>query len=331
MNALIQEVLDDKAQDSALRNKVRAAVEGVDPADVSKSSYAHWLGTIFPRIRDIDFDYYTYENTKLTLSYLNRARLNLPPADPSLRGKVLVNTQPRGAKVSTTDSLPVASSRPKSTKPATQSVPPPDTSDQADDVDVTLPDLPAPSARPDLQAKPGTSYQPDIPAPSATHDLPHKPGISYQPEPSTSAEPLQQRDSQIPDGNFPTTLNYAHQVYSNVHSSIPRYGNILAVRGTVSPQHFQAEDSSEPQAPTYSELTTVRLEQIEPTHAELWNTVGPPPPEAIPQDTPETPLYERLNRIVRECQEVALDLTPSPRKAPIDRTPLQDEPEDPRQ
>ncbi len=310
LNSLIQEVLDEKAQDVALRNQVRAAVEGVDPADISKASYAHWLATILPRIRDVDFDYFTYENTKLTLSYLNRARLNLPPADPSLRGQLLVNTQPRGPKMSTTDSLTVTAPTATSSKPATQSVPPPDISreDVQDAQESTLPDLPAPSVRPDLQPKPGTSTEP---------------------QPSTSRQPLPHPARQIPDGNYATILNYPHQVYSNMSNYIPMCGNIVAVKGSVSPQYLQSQNNSEAQAPTYSELTPVRLERIQPSQQEQWNTVGPPAPAAVQQETPETPLFERLSRIVRECQDVALDLTPSPRKPPIDRTPLQDEPEDP--
>ena len=303
LDVLIQQVMEEKAQDAALRNQVRAAVSGVDPADISKASYAHWLATILPRIRDIDFDYYTFENNKLTLEYLNRARLNLPPADPSLRGQNLVNLQPRVPKMSTSDNLTVSGKKHASNKPSTQSVAP---SDDSDNNDVN----PAPAA-------------PTVPEPI--------PGPSHQPQPSTSSAPQHEADYRIPDAGYPTTLNYSDQGYEQVSNSIPRYGNIVAVRGSISPQHYHQEDVSASQHVTYSNLTPVRLDRIEPTRRSVWDTVGPPPPTAVRQTSPETPIQVRLNRLVAECQEMAMDLTPSPRKPPLNKTPLQDEVEDPHQ
>ena len=297
LNMLIQDVLDDKAEDAALRNQVRAAVQGVDSSTIAKATYGHWLSTILPRIRDIDFDYFTYENNKLTLEYLNRARLNLPPADPSLRDYYYRNMSPRPQKMSTTGNLSVTEQQSEVSKPATVSVAPPDTSSNYEDI---TPPRPAP-----------------VPEPT--------PGPSHQHRRSSYAMPSNGHDGRVPDAGYPSTCLPGQPVYPHHQRSIPSYGDIVAVRGTASPQHNVSNDNNESQIQTYTEMQPVQLMGVQNLETGAWDTFGPPAPGAVMHSAPETPIRERLQRLAQECQEAALDLTPSPKKTYLNRTPVQDE------
>lgn len=293
MDKVIKSVVRDKARDKVISRKIKDLIHGKDESATSKQSYGYWLATLMPHISNKRFLQYAVDMMHHTIREVNASQAEAEDAEVRQRS---------------------ASAPPPTVRPS----PPNYSNDQPLN-------LTTPPRRMRNQGQSASNYGQHATPPSPTNIYPQSQGgdnmyskAQRSLEPNYGGFPPPQRPPPTSAQMYPQQTASHHQPsQAAVYGANRQLQNSSLVPGNTAPPYLHpsvvsssdSQTTVDPSGKTYLDLQPAQLTSIELlSSAASWQTVGPPPPSAVPQVSPTATMEANLEILGQHIKQTTTRL-----------------------